>query len=66
MKKINSTNLKRLQIPVPKPQVQDAIEKETEAIRAARDSVSRRISESISLRRSLLNQVLSQATPNSA
>jgi hypothetical protein len=61
MKKINATNVKKLLIPLPKPEVQDSIESKSEPFRQARDLTQRRISELMDFKRTLLNHALSPA-----
>jgi len=58
MKKINSTNVKKLLIPLLKPEAQDFIEIKVESFRRACNFTQRRISESLDFKRTLLNQTL--------
>ncbi len=58
MKKINGTNVKKIQIPLPQLAVQDAIEAKTRAFLTARGSVQRRMDDMSQIRRRLLLEVL--------
>lgn len=61
MKKINGTNVKKLQIPLPTAEVQDAIERLTDSFRIARGLTQKRISELSRVKRLLLKRAFAPA-----
>jgi type I restriction enzyme, S subunit len=59
MKKINSTHVKSLSIPLPETKLQDDIVNQTESFLQAREATTRRLSDLTGLKRALLDRSLS-------